>query len=112
MDGTDIEIELKKRRIGYRFKMWKGRREKRRLVHEGKIVDLTTLRHWHGDYMIVLERLMFTKGIGKGTEELRLSYWDGWKFGQYATILPERELGQLLRKAKREGVLKNANWFA
>ena len=105
---TSIEAELKRRRIGYKFKMWK----RGRLVHEGEVVALTTLRHWHGDYVIVLERLMFTKGIGEGTEELRLSYWDGRKFGQYATILPERELGKLLRKAKREGVLRNGSWVA
>jgi len=106
--STRIENSLRSRRIGYKFKM-----KKRGIpYHEGKVVALTTLRHWHGNYVIVLERLRFTKGIGKGTEEVRLGYWDGRKFGQYATILPERELRKILRKAKKEGVLRNADWIA
>jgi hypothetical protein len=107
MNWTTMESELKRRRIGHTFKM----RKKGRLLHEGKVVALTALRHWHGNYVYVLERLKFTKGVGKGTEELRLCYYDGRKFGQYAAVLPEEELRKLLRKAKREAVLRNTHWF-
>ena len=102
-----MEMDLRARRLGYTFKM----KKKGRLYHQGKVVACTTLRHWHGDYVIVLERLRFTRGVCKGTEEVRLCYWDGRKFGQFAPVLPERELRQLLRKGKSEGVLKNADWI-
>jgi len=98
-----IENDLRQRRIGYRFKM----KKRGKLLHEGKVIDCVTLKHKHGKYVIVMERLGFSKGSSKGAQELRLCYWDGRKFGQYATILPEQELRQILLKAKRQGVLSS-----
>lgn len=100
MDWATKESELKRRRIGHTFRM----KKRGKLLHEGRVVAVAALRHWHGDYVHVLERLMFTKGIGRGTEEVRLCYYDGRKFRQYAAVLPEQELRKLLQKAKREGV--------
>lgn len=94
---------MSKSKVGKKVRMLKGDWP---TPKRAKILGEATIKHFHDNYAYHLQKLKFDDETDKNREfELRFCYYKGKTFGQYAPVMPEDELLELLRKAKKHGIL-------
>ena len=79
---------------------------------KGKIETLEEVEilHYHDNYRIRIQKVRLPPVEGQKerketVEEIRIAYWDGKKYGQFAPIMPENELARLIAEGIRKGIL-------